>query len=288
MKMPSFPVFIVATFCLASSLWAASPNIVISQIYGGGGNIDSLYKNDFIELFNRGTEAVDLSGWSVQYASTSGTTWNNRTNLSGTLEPGQYYLVQGAMGTGDAPLLPTPDATGTINLSGTNGKVAVVNSTDALSGSNPDPGTYVDFVGYGTANYFEGTAAAPTASNSLAVIRLDEGCQDTDENGDDFTTGEPTPRNTASPFHTCTSTPTFDIVLTAVALESPTELRIEGTVGEDATLTLEYSTALSDWMPELAVAPKVVTAGNFTFLAPVTGDARYYRVSALLTTVLVP
>src|SRR6185436_4721208 len=40
--------------------------VVISQVYGGGGNAGAVYTNDFIEIFNRGTTTVDLSGWSVQ------------------------------------------------------------------------------------------------------------------------------------------------------------------------------------------------------------------------------
>src|ERR1043165_2829511 len=33
---------------------AAQGQVVISQVYGGGGNASSVYTNDFIELFNRG------------------------------------------------------------------------------------------------------------------------------------------------------------------------------------------------------------------------------------------
>src|SRR5262249_23111979 len=54
---------------------AVSSNIVISQVYGGGGNSGATYKNDFIELFNRGAVATSVNGWSVQYASAAGTTW---------------------------------------------------------------------------------------------------------------------------------------------------------------------------------------------------------------------
>ncbi len=50
---------------------AGSPSVVISQVYGGGGNAGAPLKNDFIELYNRGTTAVDLGGWSVQYAATT-------------------------------------------------------------------------------------------------------------------------------------------------------------------------------------------------------------------------
>ncbi len=47
---------------------------------------------------------------------------------SGTkiIEPGQYYLVQEAAGAGGTVNLPTPDAIGTIAMSGTAGKVALV------------------------------------------------------------------------------------------------------------------------------------------------------------------
>src|SRR5947209_20460458 len=75
---------------------APSPNIVISQVYGGGGNAGATLKNDFIELYNRGNTTVNVTGWSVQYASSGGTTWTNSTTLSGSIAPGKYYLIQEA------------------------------------------------------------------------------------------------------------------------------------------------------------------------------------------------
>src|SRR5437762_9748455 len=84
-----------------------SPTVVISQIYGGGGNTGSTLRNDFIELFNRGNTIVSLAGWSVQYASASGTSWD-RTLLSGTIGPGQYFLIQEAEGISGASSLPFP------------------------------------------------------------------------------------------------------------------------------------------------------------------------------------
>ena len=51
-------------------------DVVISQVYGGGGNAGATLTHDFIELFNPGTTAVILDGWSVQYTSAAGTgTW---------------------------------------------------------------------------------------------------------------------------------------------------------------------------------------------------------------------
>src|SRR6478752_766280 len=70
-------------------------SIVISQIYGGGGNSGATLRNDFIELFNRGNQSVPITGWSVQYPSASGTSWD-RTVLSGVMQPGQYFLIQEA------------------------------------------------------------------------------------------------------------------------------------------------------------------------------------------------
>src|SRR5688500_17329353 len=52
---------------------ATSPNIVISQVYGAGGNSGATLTHDYIELFNRGNTAVSLAGWSLQYASATGT-----------------------------------------------------------------------------------------------------------------------------------------------------------------------------------------------------------------------
>src|SRR6185369_2188073 len=100
-------------FALAAPVQAGSSTIVVSQVYGGGGNSGATYKNDFIELYNLGGSTVNVSGWSVQYAATGGTSWQ-RTNLVGSIAPGHYYLIQEAAGSGGTVSLPTPDATGSI------------------------------------------------------------------------------------------------------------------------------------------------------------------------------
>ena len=61
----------------------------------------------------------------MQYASATGTgnfAANPVTVPSGSLAPGQYYLVRQASGGATGVALPTPDATGTVNMSGTGGK----------------------------------------------------------------------------------------------------------------------------------------------------------------------
>lgn len=175
---------------------AVSTDVVISEVYGGGGNSGATWKNDFIELYNAGSATVDLSGWSVQYASAGGSSWTNRTALSGTVAPGAYYLVQEAAGSGGTQSLPTPDATGTIAMAAGSGKVALVRTnTNLTCGADCDHATGVhDFVGYGSsANDFEGAAPTGTLSNTTSASR-DSAGTDTDRNNVDFYVEEPTPK----------------------------------------------------------------------------------------------
>ena len=180
----------------------AASDVVISQVYGGGGNSGALYKNDFIELFNRGASPVDVGNWSVQYASATGTGWNVTPLPSVVLQPGQYLLVQQAKGNGGSVDLPAPDASGGIAMSGTTGKVLLSNGKTALSGGNPGGAAVLDLVGFGTAGGFEATVA-PAPSNTLAIARANGGCVDSDDNGADFAAAAPVPRNSASERHAC-------------------------------------------------------------------------------------
>ena len=173
-----------------------TPLLVISQLYGGGGNTGASFTHDFIEIFNRGTTTVSLNGYSVQYTSASGTSWQvtNLTNI--TLAPGQYYLVHEAGGANGATL-PPADATGTINMAGTAGKVALVSNTTALSGACPSGASILDLVGYGATTCFEGSGPAPAPGNTTADFRKSDGCVDTNDNVADFLTATPSPRNTS-------------------------------------------------------------------------------------------
>jgi DNA/RNA endonuclease G (NUC1) len=185
----------------ASRVTAVSvPSLVISQIYGGGGNSGATFKNDFIELYNPGGSPVSVAGWSVQYASAAGTTWQV-TALSGTIPAGGYYLVQEAQGSGGTVALPTPNATGTIAMGATAGKVALSASTTALTGTCPT-GT-VDQVSFGTTASNCGAGTTATLTNTTAALRGDDGCRYTGDLSADFTAAAPAPRNSSSPVHIC-------------------------------------------------------------------------------------
>ncbi len=189
-------------------------HVVISEVYGGGGNSGATLKNDFIELYNPTESPISINGWSVQYASATGTSWQ-ATNLTGTIAPHGFFLVQEAQGAGGTIDLPSPDATGALAMSGTNGKVALVKSTTPISGISD--ANVVDFVGYGTANFYEGAGATPALTNTTSTERKASSTSssatmgasgseefagngyDTDNNNADFIIRAPQPQNSSNP-----------------------------------------------------------------------------------------
>lgn len=193
---------LIALFCCLG----AFAQVRISQAYGGGGNASATYNQDFVELFNAGSSTVAIGGWSVQYASATGTAWAVNAIPAGVnLAPGQYYLVGLAVGGATGAALPTPDATGTSNMSGTSGKVALVNSTTALSGATAcSNASVVDVLGFGAGSCFE-TAVFPTTGITTAqsMMRAANGCTDANNNSTDFALATVAPRNTGSPFNSC-------------------------------------------------------------------------------------
>jgi hypothetical protein len=189
----------------------APTTVKISQVYGGGGNSGATYKNDFIELFNQSTLAVDVSGWSVQQTSAGGpvapaTTWNVTPLCpSGTctIQPGHYFLVQEGPGAGGTTNLPAFDVSGTLPLGAGSGKVALVNTTTPLSGGCPSSVTIADLVGYDSSATCSETTPAPTPGNTTGVLRKGNGCTDTNNNANDFVELGPLPRNSSAPPQTC-------------------------------------------------------------------------------------
>lgn len=210
MLSASLSLFVATAMLTIAGVAQTPTHVVISEVYGGGGNSGSTYTNDFIELFNPTTSTQTLTGYSVQYASSAGTSYQV-TQLPGTivLQPGQYFLVQEAQGSGGTTALPTPDATGTLAMAATSGKVALVNSTTALSGSSGCPTAaqgVVDYVGFGTsASCFLGSGPTATLTNATAAIRTNV-CIDNQNNSTDFSVAAPVPHNTGSTLAPCNPT----------------------------------------------------------------------------------
>jgi hypothetical protein len=169
-------------------------HVKINQVYGGGGNSGATYTHDFIELFNPEDTALNLAGWTVQYASANGSNWT-RTRLSGIIPPHSFFLIREANGAGGTTPLPAPDLLTTgadsIAMSATAGKVVLLFDTAATTGT--DPMNYIDKVGYGAANGFE-TSPAPVLTNTTSDRRKVDG-GDSNNNSTDFIADSPIPRN---------------------------------------------------------------------------------------------
>ncbi len=177
----------------------AGTGLVISEVYGGGGNSGATFTHDFIELYNPTGEAISVDGWSVQYRSAGGTSVStNTTPLGGSVPAGAHFLIQEAAGAGGTTALPTPDVVGGIAMSGTASQVWLATTTTPLNppaGNVSDP-QIADFVGTGSAVSFE-TAPGPGTSNTVSAARDADGT-DTDDNSVDLTTGSPDPQNSGS------------------------------------------------------------------------------------------
>jgi predicted extracellular nuclease len=175
---------------------AASSNVMVAEVYGGGGNSGATWTNDFIELGNASGVAVPVAGWSVQYlpASPGASTVWQVTPLSGSVPGSGRYLIQEAQGAGGTTPLPTPDATGTIPMSASAGTVALVNTTAALTCKTEADcaadSRVIDLVGYGAAVVHESDPTAGTSNTTSAARPV---LTDTDNNANDFTVGAPTP-----------------------------------------------------------------------------------------------
>lgn len=166
----------------------AGDNVVISAVYGGGGNKGATLKNDYVQLFNPTDKPISLDGWTVQYLSAKGNNNGKPIALSGTIQPKGFYLIKGAAGNGGTQDF-VSDATGdNLDLSGSNGTVVLTNSSEKWAAGNPA----IDVVGYGNAPVNE-TAGTAALSNTTAAARSEDG-NDTDDNSADFTLGKPAPK----------------------------------------------------------------------------------------------
>jgi hypothetical protein len=200
---------------------AFSANAVrISQVYGGGGGSSTVYNYDFVELFNASGLPVNIGGWAIEYGSATGNWGSSAPNIAiipaGAVIPAcGYYLLQcGSGGTAGNPL---PVVADFIQSSGpaigqSNGKVALFNTVNSNVPCNSEVGL-VDKVAFGTANCWEGTAAAPALTNSTTAWRKVAGMTDTDSNVNDFlavTANTVTIHNSSSPLNQeCLIVPTI-------------------------------------------------------------------------------
>jgi predicted extracellular nuclease len=221
---------------------AVSPSaaVVINEVYGGGGNAGATYTRDFIELYNKSDSPVSLAGWSVQYASATGTAWASDP-LSGTIPAHAYWIVAEGAGTGGTVATPDDEVpggtTGTLAVSGTGGKVLLANvataQTCGTSCASATATAVVDLVGWGTTTV--GGAGSPAAGTTNATsVSRDAAHTNTNNNAADFTVGDPSPTPCGT---ACTGPPPDD----APTVTQTTPANGATNVSESANLTVTFS-----------------------------------------------
>ena len=180
-------------------------NVIITEVYGGGGNSGTTYKTDFVELFNTTSANIDISGWSIQYYSAAG------TGLCGNvfeipagkiINAFSHFLIQGAAGGSGTMDIPTADATCILNFSGTGGKIILYNTNAAQTiditsiSSITGNSSFMDYVPYGTATPIWGSALAATTNTTSASRKYVSGSFSYTSNvGNDFEIVAPNPKN---------------------------------------------------------------------------------------------
>lgn len=144
------------------SLTATQAQIIISEIYGGGGSSSLALSNDYIILKNIGSETVSLQGATIQYAAENGNFTKYHALPDITLNPGQNYLIQEAVNVVGKTALPAPDfianetvdfdgeqnAPGGMDLSNVSGRIALAANTVRVTDDKSK--NIIDYVSYGT------------------------------------------------------------------------------------------------------------------------------------------
>ncbi len=181
--------------------YAAPNGIVINEAYVNGGSANAPYLNKFVELHNTTDQPVDISGWSLQYRSASGSAApTGVAPLTGTIPANGHYLVGGSSNADNGVALPEVDATIGASFAGGGGTLILSNDSAPLNplatGSVTGNPAIEDLLGYGSSNTFETAVAPKPDSNSDPRSLNRTGFVDTDDNSADFTLSEAvTPTN---------------------------------------------------------------------------------------------
>lgn len=214
------------------------PNVIITEVYGGGGNSGAEFKNDFVELYNNTIDPVNIGGWSLQYYSAAGsglaTAAYSFVFPANTIIPSNsHFLVQAAAGSGGTMDLPAPNAFSSIAIAATAGKVILyttdvlqtISSTDINSiTGNP---AFKDYVPFGTtAVPVWGSAMGSNVSNTNSAQRrqVNDIYVYTQNIGNDFNVALPTPQPALS-------TSASEISLLPVIVQG-SQLRFEAVAGQ--------------------------------------------------------
>ena len=163
-----------------------SADVVINEIFPNPTGTDAGY--EWVELFNNGELAVNVSSWSIDTATSS---WVPRYTLpdSTIINPGAFLVIGDEFVSGADLSLPPAISLGLGNASANGDAVRIVDNSS----------TPVDTVVYGDNNndgFLDDTgevasSLAPMSGTGESIARIVDGL-DTDASGDDFSAQTPT------------------------------------------------------------------------------------------------
>ncbi len=216
------------------------PKIKIAEVQTTGVNGET--DQEFIELFNDSSAPVDVTDWKLQYASSSGVSWQTKAVFSGSVYPNGRMLI-----TSTDYLVDTADGSFAPGLKMDAGHLRIV---------MPDPSDSakvieVDLLGWGAAQKAEASPAVyPPAGKSLTrKVINDRGSyyQDSDDNKSDFELTVPSPEshNEATVSEPVVSVEPVTEAIDEEIIEAPAEdIGIEQQLATEAYLQIQITELL--------------------------------------------
>jgi predicted extracellular nuclease len=175
----------------------AGTGLVISEVYGAGGNSGAVLNADYVELYNPTDAAISVVGDYIHYRSAAGSSGGTPFALGGSVPAHGHYLIQMGSAGANGAALPTPDAgPAGFSMAAGGGQVFLLSQSSAITTSGDMAGVagVVDMVGQSGATSFEGMPAGAAASPTNSLNRGATGA-DTDNNSTDFALAAPSPEN---------------------------------------------------------------------------------------------
>ena len=277
---------ITSLFFMTSMLFTAQAqvnHVVIAALYGGGSNAGALYTNDFIELYNPTGNPISLANYSVQYAGATSYTWQAQP-INNTIPAGGFLLIQLAgNGTVGVPL-PNADVIGSMNLSATTGKVALVDTVNTLFGSGMGDSTVIDLVGYGPTTSGYETNPGPALTSKKCLVRISGACSTSGDNSVDFIASNSfVPQNAASPVSLCGYLPVSLLSFTAALINQAVILSWKTNAAVNfSRFVVERSNNTNSFSPIATILAEKIGRSiyNYTDASP-SSDKAYYRLKMI-------
>ncbi len=188
------------------SLFKDMPDVIITEVYGGGGNSGAAYTHDYIELYNTTNQMVDISGWSLQYYAQAADGEAKEVVVipdAKMIASHSYFLIQGAGGA-NGEQLPVPDLIAEMAMAANGGKVILYDTSEVQTIDKTQINSiiknahFIDYVPYGKEAvpvWGSPMATNPTAVRSAGRKKQSNMYVYTETIGDDFENQTPSPQN---------------------------------------------------------------------------------------------